>query len=217
MGMTKTDPSVIIADDHPLFRMALRLGVLDLAPLARVIETDCFDLLRRNMAVHPAADLVLLDLSMPGVEGLSSVQALRAQFPAMHIAVIAAVTQRSWVHSAQALGATAFIDKAITPELLRQVLQRLLDGGEWWPPEVSAPQRQHQPDEIGQRMERLSRQEVRILLYVREGRLNKQIAEALHISESTVKAHISSILGKLGLNSRTQAAVLAQRLLTAPA
>jgi DNA-binding NarL/FixJ family response regulator len=215
--MTKTDPGVIIADDHPLFRMALRLGVQTLAPRARIVETASFDLLRDALARDPAADLVLLDLLMPGVDGLSSLQLLHADFPAARIAVVSNTAQRSWVRSAQALGAAAFIHKSTTPEQLQEALGRLLDGGEWWPPQAPAPMPPPQAGELEGRMDRLSRQEVRILLYVREGRLNKQIAEELHISESTVKAHISSILHKLGLSSRTQAAVLAQRMLSASA
>lgn len=214
--MTKTDPGVIIADDHPLFRMALRLGVQSLAPQARIVEAASLESLRDALAHPYATDLLLLDLALPGVDGLSTVQALRGEFPATRIAVIARAAPRTWVHSAQALGVSAFLHKLITPEQLQDALRQLLAGGEWWPQQTSTPLQQPQPADLEGRMERLSRQEMRILLYVKEGRLNKQIADALQISESTVKAHISSILNKLGLSSRTQAAVLAQRVLSTP-
>lgn len=205
--------TVIIADDHPLFGVALRLGVQRVAPDAEVIEVTSFAALRAAVARHPQASLVLLDLMMPDVEGLSALQFLRSDFPALRVAIVSGAREASWVRSAEALGAVAFLPKALAPEQSQDILRTLLDGGSWWPkPEAAVAGAQD--GGIESRLERLSRQELRILLQIRDGRLNKQIADDLGIAESTVKTHISTLLRKLDLQSRTQAAVLAQRLLT---
>lgn len=209
MDQGKQPLRVIVADDHPLIRVGLRLGVRALAPEADVVEVDSFESLRRVVAAGPLADLVLLDLMMPGAEGLSSLQYLRAQAPDLRVVIVSSLGQRSWVLSAQALGAVGFVHKSATPEQMQEILAQLLQGGSWWPevpPDPSA-------DGPEQKLDRLSRQELRVLLHLKEGRLNKQIADDLSISESTVKTHISTLLRKLDLHSRTQAAVLAQRVL----
>jgi len=209
--MTTAGPSVIVADDHPLFRVALRLSLLGIAPAAGIVEVNSPEGLRKALADHRGVDLVLLDLLLPGVEGLSSLQQLLGRRPRLRVAVVSSLPQRAWVRSVQALGAAGFIPKSVTPEQLAEALRSLLAGNEWWPP---APATRGADGFVEQGLERLSKQEMRILLYLKEGRLNKQIAEDLGISESTVKAHVSAILHKLGLNSRTQAAVLVQRLLS---
>jgi len=209
--MPTNNLTIIIADDHPLFRVALRLIVRGLQATAVIVEVDSLDSLKGAVAANPGVDLVLLDLLMPGAEGLSSLQFLHANFPGLRVAVISSLSQRSWVRAAQALGAVAFVHKSATPEQLQEALRGLLEGGSWWP---QLAQMAGGGDTLEDKLERLSRQELQILLYLKGGRLNKQIAGDLHISESTVKTHVSSILHKLGLNSRTQAAVVAQRLLS---
>jgi len=209
--MPTNNLTIIIADDHPLFRVALRLIVRGLQATAVIVEVDSLDSLKGAVAANPGVDLVLLDLLMPGAEGLSSLQFLHANFPGLRVAVISSLSQRSWVRAAQALGAVAFVHKSATPEQLQEALRSLLEGGSWWP---QLAQMAGGGDTLEDKLERLSRQELQILLYLKGGRLNKQIAGDLHISESTVKTHVSSILHKLGLNSRTQAAVVAQRLLS---
>jgi len=211
--VSNTEAKVIIADDHPLFRVALRLILHNINPAAIVVEADSFDSLRSAIDANPTTELVLLDLMMPGVDGLSSLQFLHSKFPSLRVAVISALSQRSWVRSAQALGAVAFVHKSARPEHLRETLRSLLVGSSWWPQSLSDVIAEG--DTMEQKLERLSRQELQILLYLKGGRLNKQIAAELRISESTVKTHVSSILHKLGLNSRTQAALVAQQLLAA--
>lgn len=208
MGTTAT---IIIADDHPLLRIALRLNVERIEPGAQVVEVDSLAALKACLPKHPDARLVLLDLMMPDVQGLSALQYLRLERPQLRVAVVSGMEERSWVRSAEALGAIAFIPKATPIEQTQQILAKLLAGGSWWPPseDLSPPP----PDSIDARLDRLSPQELRILLYIKDGRLNKQIADELSIRESTVKTHITALLRKLDLRSRTQAAVLAQRLL----
>ncbi|MGQ0699254.1 MAG: response regulator [Panacagrimonas sp.] len=207
------DVTIIVADDHPLFRVALRLGVHRVAPAARVIEVESFAALKDAAHRNPSADLVLLDLMMPDVEGLAALQFLRSESPALRVAIVSGVIERAWVRSAEALGAVAFIPKSTPAEQTHEILRSLLAGANWWPP-VPAPVAN--PASLENKLDRLSRQELRILLEIKDGRLNKQVACDLGISVSTVKTHVTSLLLKLDLQSRTQAAVLAQRLLARP-
>ncbi len=204
--------TIIIADDHPLFGVALRLGVHRVSPDADVIEVSSFTALRDAMHRHPETHLVLLDLMMPDVEGLSALQFLHDEFPGRRVAIVSGAPPHSWVRAAEALGAVAFIPKSTPPEQTQTILRALLDGGRWWPelPAGAAA------DGMDSRIGRLSRQELRILLRIKDGKLNKQIAEELGIAESTVKTHVTMLLRKLDLQSRTQAAVLAQRLMSPP-
>jgi DNA-binding NarL/FixJ family response regulator len=211
--MSQGRTTIVIADDHPLFGVALRLGVQRVAPEATVVEVDSYSALRDTVGRTPDISLVLLDLMMPDVEGLSALQYLRETFPALRVALVSGAPARSWVRAAEALGAVAFIPKSTRPEQTLQILQTLVDGGSWWP-ETETIEASARDNGVGSRIERLSRQELRILLQIQAGRLNKQIAEDLGIAESTVKTHISTLLRKLDLQSRTQAAVLAQQLLS---
>lgn len=216
--MSRGAVTVIIADDHPLIGVALRLGVQRVAPDAVVIDVDSFAALKHALQQAAAVSLVLLDLMMPDVEGLAALQFLRAEFPALRVAIISGAQERHWVRAAEALGAVGFVPKSTPAEAMQDILRRLLDGHTWWPPEPPAGPGKTRgaaatPED---RLDRLSPQELRILLHIKDGRLNKQIAWDLGISESTVKTHISALLRKLDLQSRTQAAVLAQKLLAGP-
>jgi len=207
--------TVIVADDHPLLSVALRLGVQRVAPDAQVIEVDSLKALREAAKAHPDAALILLDLMMPDVEGLSALQFLRQDYPQIPVALVTANHERHWVRSAQALGAVGFVPKSTPLEQTHDIIRSLLAGGSWWPPHLVSPDRgRARGSSVEDRLDKLSPQELRILLHIRDGRLNKQIAGDLGISESTVKTHISTLLRKLDLQSRTQAAVLAQKLLS---
>lgn len=208
--MDRTVFSVIVADDQPLLSATLRKNVLGIAPEAIVTEVDSLSLLRYTAERYPAA-LVLLNLVIPGMDGLASVRTLRAEFPDLRIALISGVHSRVRVRAAQALGTVGYLYKSTPAEQVQDILQRLLTGGSWWP----IPPAHGQEGTPEERLGRLSPQELRILLRLKDGSRNRQIADDLSISESTVKSHISAILHKLGLYSRTQAALVAHRLLSA--
>lgn len=206
--------TVIIADDHPMFRMALRFGVERIDPTAQIVEVESLATLKEAIRCHPNTGLVLLDLMMPDVEGLASLQFLRQAWPGTRVAVVSAKQDSAWIRSAEALGAVAFIPKSTPAPKTQQILESLMTGSGWWPPLPQPPPLAIKRElSLEDRVNRLSRQELRILLHIKEGRLNKQIADDLEIRESTVKTHITALLRKLDLRSRTQAAVLAQRLL----
>jgi DNA-binding NarL/FixJ family response regulator len=206
-------PTLIIADDHPLFRAALREVVGRQIPGAKVIEVSSLDALQAAIANHPDSDMILLDLRMPGARGLSSLLYLRAEYPAVPIVVVSATEEASVVQRALDFGASGFIPKSSSIETIGDSLRTVLDGG------ICAPhlpdrrsQAEEQDRELARRLSTLTPQQLKVLVMLAEGHSNKHIAAHLAITEATVKAHITGILRKLGIERRTQAAVLAQRL-----
>lgn len=208
-------PSVIVADDHPMFRSALHLSITKLFPDARVIEADSFAALKKAAQQNPSADLVLLDLMMPGARGFSSLLHLRRAHPALRIAVVSGVEEPICIRSALTLGAVAYLPKTLPPGQTQDVLARVLAGETWRPPTVDDASDDSEDQQLARKVGCLSPQELRVLLALGDGRMNKQIAGDMGISEGTVKVHMKSVLRKLGLPRRTQAALLAQRLLSA--
>jgi DNA-binding NarL/FixJ family response regulator len=206
---------LVIADDHPLFRDALRLTVAQTLPEAQITEADSFDSLRAALDAAAETDLVLLDLNMPGMQGFSGLLFLRAQFPAVPVAVISANEEPRVVRLALELGAIGYIAKSATPGEIRAALAALLAGRSWRPAAVEPSRRAEDADALlAARLARLTPQQVRVLMMLSAGLANKQIAHALDVSEATVKAHVSAVLQKLGADNRTQAVILARRLAT---
>jgi DNA-binding NarL/FixJ family response regulator len=204
--------TVIIADDHPLFRTALREALKPVLPGARVVEADSFPALQNVLQQHGAPDLVLLDLVMPGVRGFSSLLFLRSEYPTVPVVVVSGYEEAPLIHRVLQFGALGFIPKSASLETMGEAVLSALSGKVWTPPEVPKPD-DGADAELARKVASLSPQQLRVLLMLADGRLNKQIAHELTITEATVKAHMTVILRKLGLVRRTQAAVLAQRLM----
>ena len=209
--------TIIIADDHPLFRGALgqALGSAEGGP--RIIEAADFDSARRAAAAHPDADLMLLDLSMPGASGLTGLMMMRAEHQNIPIAVISASDDTTTIRRALELGASAFISKSSGIDEIRQAIDTVLEGGFWTPPGFDAD-REHDPEieTLITRLKTLTPQQTRVLGMIGEGLLNKQIAYELGVSEATIKAHVSAILLKLNVDSRTQAVIQMAKIGAAP-
>lgn len=207
---------VIIADDHPLFRAALREALGKLLPGVRVIEAAGVPELQGVVEAHFDADLLLLDLRMPGAQGFSTLIELRAQYPALPVAIVSAEEDAGVIRRALDFGASAFIPKSSSMEAIAQGLRVVLDGGTWVPDGLDSAEPAVDADaDLAARIASLTPQQFRVLTLLADGRLNKQIGAELDVSEATIKAHVTAILRKLGLYRRTQAAVLAQRLLSA--
>jgi DNA-binding NarL/FixJ family response regulator len=209
-----TQLTLVIADDHPLFRAALKEAVGRHIPGAQIIEASSLDTLQRAIVEHPDADLILLDLRMPGARGFSSLLYLRAEHPAVPVIVVSAAEDASVVQRALDFGASGFIPKSARIEAIGEVLRTVLGGG------VAAPRVPNnlgrvelQDRESARRLSTLTPQQLKVLVLLSDGQSNKYIAGNLGITEATVKAHITGILRKLGIERRTQAAILAQRLL----
>ena len=208
-----TTTRLIIADDHPLFRGALKGAVEAFMPEADVRETDGLDGLTRLLADGRDVDLVLLDLTMPGVQGFSGLIYLRAQFPEVPIVIVSASEEPVVIRRAIGFGASGFIPKSLDIDGIGNAIRTVLSGDIWAPPDVDLDaQDDREVVDLMRRIGRLTPQQMRVLMMLSEGLLNKQIAYALGVSEATVKAHVSAILQKLGVDSRTQAVIAASRI-----
>src|SRR5437899_1867326 len=213
MSSVESSYTFVIADDHPLFRGALREAVSGLFGDASIAEAGSFDdavaLLERGGDV----DLVLLDLTMPGVRGFSGLMYLRAQYPSVPVVVVSANDDPAVIRRCMEFGASGFIPKTLGVEEMRAAIARVLEGDVWTPPDVDlkAGTDAETADLMG-RLSTLTPQQVRVLMMLSEGLLNKQIAYNLTVSEATVKAHVSAILQKLNVESRTQAVIAAAKI-----
>jgi DNA-binding NarL/FixJ family response regulator len=207
---------ILIADDHPLVRGALALAIEAAFGRAEILESASLHELVGQLEKVGVADLVLLDLRMPGIDGFGGLLRLRANFPETPVVVISAHEDRRLVKEAIALGAAGFIPKSTPRHEIVNALHRIAAGEVYVPPdtETGATAAITGELDVAQRLATLTAQQVRVLQLLGTGKLNKEIAYELDIAEPTVKVHVSAILQKLKVYSRTQAAVLAGRLLS---
>jgi DNA-binding NarL/FixJ family response regulator len=204
---------LVIADDHPLFRGALREAVTGLLQHAEIAEAGTSDEVVELLERGGEVDLVLLDLTMPGVRGFSGLMYLRAQYPSVPVIVVSANDDPAAIRRCMEFGASGFIPKTAGIDAMRTAISRVLNGGIWTPPDVDLTTGSDADiAELMARMATLTPQQVRVLMMLSEGLLNKQIAFQLGVSEATVKAHVSAILQKLAVESRTQAVIAAAKI-----
>jgi DNA-binding NarL/FixJ family response regulator len=204
---------LVIADDHPLFRGALREAVTGLFKRVDIAEAGTFNEVAELLERGSDVDLVLLDLAMPGVRGFSGLMYLRAQYPGVPVIVVSANDDPAAIRRCMEFGASGFIPKTLGIEAMRGAISRILRGGVWTPPDVDlSTGSDAETAALMARMATLTPQQVRVLMMLSEGLLNKQIAYQLGVSEATVKAHVSAILQKLGVESRTQAVIAAAKI-----
>jgi len=204
---------LIIADDHPLFRGALREAVSGLFEDLDIAEAGSFEDLAKLLERGADVDLILLDLTMPGVRGFSGLMYLRAQYPSVPIIVVSANDDPGVIRRCMDFGASGFIPKTLGIEAMRGAITRVFQGGVWTPPEIDlGAGADAETADLLTRLTSLTPQQVRVLMMLSEGLLNKQIAYELGVSEATVKAHVSAILQKLGVESRTQAVIAASKI-----
>ncbi|WP_099867869.1 response regulator [Pararhizobium haloflavum] len=203
-----TDLTIIIADDHPLFRGALRQALVGLGEDTRIVEAGDFNTARQAALDNREADLVLLDLTMPGVSGLSGLIAFRAEFVSLPVVVVSASDDPATIRRSLDLGASGFIPKSASIDDIREAARRVLDGGLWTPPAINIDDEpETDVTDLIRRLQTLTPQQSRVLGMLAEGLLNKQIAYELGVSEATIKAHVSAVLQKLDVDSRTQAVI----------
>jgi DNA-binding NarL/FixJ family response regulator len=155
--------------------------------------------------------LVLLDLNMPGGHGISGLLLLRAQYPDIPVMIISAVEDHKVIRRTFELGAAGYLPKSVGPGDIRTAIETVLGGGVSIPEGVSLAADDEQ-SALMRRLSTLTPQQVRVLMMLSDGLMNKQIAYELSISEATVKAHVSSILQKLDVDSRTQAVIAASKI-----
>jgi DNA-binding NarL/FixJ family response regulator len=199
---------ILIADDHPLVLGALRQALSGAIAGAEIFEATDFESLSSVLDGTPDMDLVLLDLSMPGVRGFSGLMYLRAQHASVPVMVVSANEDRAIMRRCLDFGAAGYIPKSLDVDTMRAAVRIVLDGGRWIPADLDLSE----PGDASllvRRLSSLTPQQVRVLMMLSEGLLNKQIAYELSVSEATIKAHVSAILQKLDVESRTQAVIVA--------
>jgi DNA-binding NarL/FixJ family response regulator len=213
---------LIVADDHPLFRNALINAISSTFATKATIETDSFDSTCAALEQHPDTDLLLLDLHMPGNCGFLGLIQLRKSFPTLPIVVISASEELDVIRRVMAFGASAYVPKSANPADISAALNAVMAGELWVPQPLIKQVLEHHSDaaegdlDLAAKVAQLTQQQYKVLYYLTEGWLNKQIAYDLHISEATVKAHITAIFRKLGVTNRTQVVIQAQRLTLEP-
>ncbi|GLQ36687.1 DNA-binding response regulator [Rhizobium albus] len=208
-----SNTTIIIADDHPLFRGALRQALNGLGEAVEIVESGDFDATRQAVIDHPDADIMLLDLAMPGVSGLSGLISLRAEFVSLPVVIVSASDDGATIRRVLDLGASGFIPKSASIDDIRAAVRAVLDGEVWVPASIDvAEEADTEVQDLIRRLQTLTPQQSRVLGMLAEGLLNKQIAYELSVSEATIKAHVSAVLQKLGVDSRTQAVIQLSRI-----
>ena len=205
---------IIIVDDHPLFRAALRQTLATGDPSIEVEEAGELAGLSAALEADRDCDLVLLDLNVPGARGFSGLLLLRAEYPEVPVMIVSAVEEPGVVRSAIDLGAAGYLYKSVGPAEIRKAIETVLAGDMFVPEAATLPLPEEDEEQAAllQRLSTLTPQQVRVLMMLSDGLMNKQIAYELSISEATVKAHVSAILQKLDVDSRTQAVIAAARI-----
>lgn len=206
----------IIADDHPLFRAAMKQAIADCLS-SDIIEVSSFQQLEQLLPEHPQTELVFLDLSMPGNQGLTGLSLLRSQYPDVLVVIVSANEDSRVVRQAMALGASGYIPKSVPLPEWKVAVETVLAGDNWLP--SSMQEVIHDTDEemtaFANKLEQLTPQQFKVLKCIADGLLNKQIAYELGVQETTIKQHASAILRKLDCINRTQAGILFRQMLTA--
>ncbi|MDN3378897.1 MULTISPECIES: response regulator transcription factor [unclassified Pseudoalteromonas] len=208
----------LIADDHPLFREALKGALSSKFADLEVFESEDFDTTLKVLNEQEDLDILLLDLHMPGSGDLYGLIRIREDYPSLPIAVVSGSEDINIVSKVMSYGAMGFIPKSSSSEDIALAINQILDGDVWLPVELKDKVEtiKGEDKEIAAQVASLTPQQYKVLQYLHEGLLNKQIAYELHISEATVKAHITAIFRKLGVYNRTQAVLIAAKLQLEP-
>ncbi len=205
----------LIVDDHPLFLEALQRAIISVLPNANTVEASTIEAAKAELSAPGRFDVVLLDLSLPDARGFDGLLELRGLFPKIPIVVVSALEDPRIVREVMSYGASGFIPKAASREDIGAALQDVMAGSLTWPKgyqEPAAPVDSSRKGDLAQRLQSLTPKQLSVLKMLRQGLLNKQIAHELQIEETTVKAHVSEILRKLNVASRTQAVIEAQKI-----
>jgi DNA-binding NarL/FixJ family response regulator len=214
-----TQAKVIIADDHPLFRTALKQAIVECIEDDETLEVDNFHDLLKAVNENDSLEIVFLDLHMPGNDGFTGLTQLQNHFPDIVVIMVSSDDNSETMQKAINFGAAAFIPKSADLATIAKAIDTVLDGGIWLPEhiEFNADQQidlAHQ--KLAKQLSQLTPQQYIVLTQIADGQLNKQIAYDLYIKETTVKKHVSAILLKLEVNNRTLAGLAYQQLMLSP-
>lgn len=206
--------TVIVADDHPLFRTAIKEALEAEQGGTRFLEASSFESLQLLVDEQQEVDLVLLDLHMPGVSGFAGLVYLCKRYPSVPVVIISANEDPVVIKRALEHGAAGFIPKSSSIDTITQAISSVLMGEIWSPAQMESdlPGSNTSEVELAERMAKLTPQQFKVLMMMSLGLLNKQIAYDLGVSEATIKAHVTAIMSKLGVSNRTQAVLAASQL-----
>ncbi|HIK73464.1 MAG TPA: response regulator transcription factor [Alcanivorax sp.] len=203
---------VLIADDHPLFREAIARVIDDGFPGSTLLEASDLDTALAMAGRHDDLDLVLLDLNMPGMQGLGGLVQLRNLFPTLPAVIVSAEEEKRVILQTITYGAVGFITKSTPRKQMIQALEQVLAGSIYLPADIiragagdEGAASRREPDDLSEVLATLTRKQLQVFERMSRGESNKVIAYQLNIAESTVKAHVSAILRKLGATNRVQA------------
>jgi len=202
---------VLLADDHPLFREGIKPVLRKLYPDLEIIEA--IDYPSAFTAMHQAGevDLVLIDLTMPGMSGLDGVIRFRAAFPETPLVVLSASEQPEDIHQLLTTGALGYITKSSPSEVILGALRLVLAGGVYIPPSL-LDYRNYVAEHDSSRPAALTSRQMEVLRELVKGQSNKQIAMALKVTEGTIKIHLATVFRILKVNNRTEAVLVAQKM-----
>lgn len=203
---------ILIVDDHPLFRQALYLAASNVANDANITEVGTLESALEQISNNPNPDLILLDLKLPNVQGYTGVAMVHAEAPNSPILVISSADPEKASNEARRFGAIGFISKESELTKIEEAIDFALKGKFSESAAANNISSDKELDSMAQKVASLTPMQLRVLLGVLSGRLNKQIAYDLGISEATVKAHLTAIFKKLDVGNRTQAALAARAL-----
>lgn len=204
---------ILIADDHPLFREAITNVIQSGFPGSETLETEDLETALQLATTDDELDLVLLDLNMPGMHGLNGLISLRNEAPTVPVVIVSAEDDKQIVLQAITCGAVGFISKSAPRQQMTEALQQILNGNVYLPSDIirasstdsRRSRRLNEPQIPPELLNSLTRRQLLVLERMAQGESNKQIAYNLNIAETTVKAHVSAILRKLGVHNRVQA------------
>ncbi|MGQ0455708.1 MAG: response regulator [Hyphomicrobium sp.] len=206
---------ILIVEDHPLFLEALQRAIQSVFPAASTIASSSIEGAKAELQSRGVFDVMLLDLALPGIRGFEGLLELRTLYPKIPIVVVSALEDPRIVQDVMRYGAAGFISKSAGRDDIALALRDVMDGSVTLPKGYRPPVNAQSPDDQGdlvQRLQTLTPKQLSVLKMLRQGLLNKQIAHELQIEETTVKAHVSEILRKLNVASRTQAVIEAQKI-----
>lgn len=206
---------IIIADDHPLFRDALHSAVIQGFGEIEIVDAESFSTLQNALHHHGDCDLILLDLMMPGAVGFSTLNYLGLKCPHIPVIVVSGVDDASIISRSLDYGAMAFIPKSTSLPAIVEAMESVFAGNTWLPADYRQPVETDHSDRIkfAGLVATLTPKQFRVLMMLADGHQNKQIAGDLFVSEATIKAHLTTVFQKLGVQNRTQAAALVTQYL----
>lgn len=205
---------IVIADDHPLFRNALVQALQDKLPKARFYEAASITELESVLLENSDADLLLMDLHMPGANGFVGLSHVVQRYQQLPVIMVSANEEVNVAVKAQRYGALGFIPKSATIPEMSNAINSVLKGDTYFPdnlPSFSCENNQ-EVDSLITKVAELTPKQLEVFNLLSDGLLNKQIAYAQEVTEATVKAHITAIMRKLGVNNRTQVILIANKV-----